>query len=361
MGRKPATSTRALAWGYNNLGGLGAGHTARALRPVPARAVPAHTIDLQGGTDFTVALTDSGELFTWGGNSRGQLGAGDHRSSRTARRVTLPPLAAISAGAGHVLAVTRNGDLFGWGDNRYGQVGDGSTVSRNRPVRIASVGRGARVATGTKCSMVVSASGHVSLWGDMIAGTSTASTSHHHDGVGRPLRLPAGRAAQVDAGEQHLVVLDRDGSLFGCGVDVHNRPVPERLRLDRSWGTVISICAGDYHTVALTDRGTVLTWGANTYGQLGLRNRKDRPHPTAVTMPRDVGRIVQVMAAGNVTLARTDAHHVFAWGHGELGQTGLGTTKDQLRPMSVKLPDHLTAASLHPGRFHALALTRPQR
>src|ERR1700744_6109303 len=93
-----ASTTNGLAGGHNNLGGLGTGHTAQARKPVRAPVVPAGSVDLQGGTDFTVALTDSGEVFSWGGNARGQLGAGDDQSSRTARRVTLPAIAAISVG-----------------------------------------------------------------------------------------------------------------------------------------------------------------------------------------------------------------------------------------------------------------------
>src|ERR1700744_2610828 len=102
-----ASTTNGLAGGHNNLGGLGTGHTAQARKPTHAPVVPAGTVDLQGGTDFTVALTDSGDVFSWGGNARGQLGAGRWRSGRSARQVELPKIAAISVGAGHVLAATR--------------------------------------------------------------------------------------------------------------------------------------------------------------------------------------------------------------------------------------------------------------
>ena len=67
--------TRGYSWGYNNAAGLGIGNVARALHPVPVE-LPAGTIDVQGGTDFTVALTSAGQVWAWGGNRYGQLGDG---------------------------------------------------------------------------------------------------------------------------------------------------------------------------------------------------------------------------------------------------------------------------------------------
>ncbi|HEX4520258.1 MAG TPA: hypothetical protein VH063_11825 [Gaiellaceae bacterium] len=66
------------AWGYNNAGGLGIGNVARATAPVPVE-FPRDTVNLQGGTDFTVALTSTGQVWTWGGNGYGQLGDGSNR------------------------------------------------------------------------------------------------------------------------------------------------------------------------------------------------------------------------------------------------------------------------------------------
>ena len=75
--QRPAGQPEAAgyAWGYNNAGGLGIGSVARALRPV-AISLPEGTVDVQGGTEFTVALTGTGQVWTWGGNRYGQFGDG---------------------------------------------------------------------------------------------------------------------------------------------------------------------------------------------------------------------------------------------------------------------------------------------
>jgi alpha-tubulin suppressor-like RCC1 family protein len=82
-------STSSFGWGYNNYAGLGLGHTARVLSPTPVQ-LPAGTVDVQGGTDFSVALTSSGQVFPLGGNRWGRSGDGTTRHQFAPQRVTLP-------------------------------------------------------------------------------------------------------------------------------------------------------------------------------------------------------------------------------------------------------------------------------
>ena len=79
----------AFVWGYNNSGGLGLGHSARAYQPVPAQ-LPDGTADVQGGGEFTVARTSDGELYAWGGNAFGQLGDHTTKTRPGWARVPLP-------------------------------------------------------------------------------------------------------------------------------------------------------------------------------------------------------------------------------------------------------------------------------
>lgn len=46
-------------------------------------------------------------------------------------------------------------------------------------------------------------------------------------------------------------------------------------------------CGGD-HSMALTESGTVITWGCNGYGQLGTGNTTNSPNPIKITV--DCGR-----------------------------------------------------------------------
>src|ERR1700761_3570970 len=139
-------SLRGYGWGNNSAGGLGVGSVARALMPV-GLALPEGTVDVQGGSDFTVALTSSGQVWAWGGNAYGQLGNGSSTRQLTPHLVELPrsvSAAAISVGADHVLVLSRTGSVYGWGRNLHGQVGNGTTTDCHEPVKL-SIGKIAKL------------------------------------------------------------------------------------------------------------------------------------------------------------------------------------------------------------------------
>jgi len=353
--------TRGYGWGYNNAGGLGIGSVARVLHPVPVQ-LPEGTTDVQGGTDFTVALTSAGQVWAWGGNGYGQLGGGGAKVRLAPERVRLPGMARvgeIAVGQDHVLALTREGDIYAWGRNHHGQLGDGSRSHRSTPVRVPLQGA-AHLGAGNAFSAAVTATGAVFTWGRATHRHSGHASGASPDGditQARSLPLPDGvKAAMVDAGQRHLIVLTDRGDLLTFGVDPAGKPLPAAIPLDPSWLPVAGVSAGDNHTAALTGTGVVLTWGANQHGQLGTGDTDNYPGPVAVRIPKLRGRVVEICAGADSVLARTDGHQVYAWGHGGFGQNGNGTTEDLTRPRLVQIPAEATVTGIHAGRYHSLAI-----
>ena len=163
---KEKQATYAYVWGYNNTGELGVNHAARVYAPRPAR-LPAGIVDLQGGANFSVALTESGRVLTWGSNEHGQLGDGSRRPRRTPQQVRLPDghrAAAIAAGTDHVVVVTTRGHLITWGRNHRGQLGTGDRDDRLSPkvVRAETV---RKVAAGDGISAAITPGGRLLTWG----------------------------------------------------------------------------------------------------------------------------------------------------------------------------------------------------
>ena len=79
--------------------------------------------DIDCGESHTVALTDKGEVYTWGGGLLGQLGHGDYF------RQTLPikvanladsEIVQLSCGKRHTAAINADGVLYTWGSNEHG-------------------------------------------------------------------------------------------------------------------------------------------------------------------------------------------------------------------------------------------------
>jgi alpha-tubulin suppressor-like RCC1 family protein len=119
---------------------------------------------------------------------------------------------------------------------------------------------------------------------------------------------------------------------------------------------VVAVAAGNSHTVALKDDGSVWAWGNNRWGQLGDGTTNASLLPLLVAGLND---ITAIAVGGTFAMALNADGSVWAWGANHAGQLGNGTIKDSLRPMQVKLPDGSSFSgvrALAAGLGHAVAL-----
>ena len=96
---------------------------------------------VESGLDHAVALSESGHLFIWGANDKGQLGniSASYLMSPLLFE-DLKNIRDVSVGNSHTLAIDKNGSLWFWGDNSYGQCGkDPNVVSTiKQPAKLES-------------------------------------------------------------------------------------------------------------------------------------------------------------------------------------------------------------------------------
>ena len=71
------------------------------------------------------------------------------------------------------------------------------------------------------------------------------------------------------------------------------------------FNTSPSITSGRYHSVALSDFGTVWAWGKNGYGELGDGTTTNRTTPVLVS---DLSNVIAVAAGYSYTLSK-QVHH----------------------------------------------------
>ncbi|MCL2228702.1 MAG: hypothetical protein FWC00_02610, partial [Firmicutes bacterium] len=108
--------------GWNEEGQLGAdvGCSLVAIQVRNLRDV----VQIDAGMLFSIALTRSGYVYAWGRNRMGTVGYENIDDQHRAQRVMgLSNITAISAGHEHVLALHQSGHVYAWGRNRNGQVG----------------------------------------------------------------------------------------------------------------------------------------------------------------------------------------------------------------------------------------------
>ena len=114
------------------------------------------------------------------------------------------------------------------------------------------------------------------------------------------------------------------------------------------------VAMGASHALAVRSDGTVLTWGADTYGQLGLGRALLSPVPVKVG---GLSQIKAVAAGSGHSLAVRADGTVWAWGSNEqFGKLGDGTTVDRPTPIQVGGVDQ--ASDICAGGWHSAVLRR---
>lgn len=172
---------RIMTWGANDKGQLGDGGamTSSAV-PIAAELVP-NVRSVSAGVFHSIALTQEGLVYTWGneGCQMGQTGCSsqphplpvpdpfDHAAPFTG-------VSAVVGGGWHTVALRADGTVWTWGGNSMGQLGIGSQDSDAHPypVQVSDPSDSSGYLTGVvaiaaKCfrSVALKADGTVVTWG----------------------------------------------------------------------------------------------------------------------------------------------------------------------------------------------------
>lgn len=123
------------------------------------------------GLNFTVFLTRQGHVFTCGMNTHGQLGHGDAVDRPTPKIIELlegaGSVVQISAGPSYVFAVTDNGEVYSFGSGSNFCLGHGEQQAEFQPRVIQAFRRKGihvvRVSAGDEHVVALDSSGCVSL------------------------------------------------------------------------------------------------------------------------------------------------------------------------------------------------------
>ncbi|XP_072935158.1 probable E3 ubiquitin-protein ligase HERC2 [Epargyreus clarus] len=147
---------KVFSWGDGDFGKLGRGGSEGCSVPMNIdRLNHLEVIQVECGAQFSLALTKDGEVWTWGKGDYFRLG---HGSDSHVRRPSIVEalrgqrVTHVAVGALHCLAVTQKGEVWSWGDNDHGQQGNGSTSVNRRPTAVSGVAGVHRAAAGSSHS-----------------------------------------------------------------------------------------------------------------------------------------------------------------------------------------------------------------
>ena len=320
-----------------------------------------------GRAHSCVVLSSLVRCWGFGGNGRlgnGTATIGDDETPGTAAPAGVGPVKAISAGDGHTCAILTDDTVRCWGFGGNGRLGYGNVdnIGDDEPP-----GAGGPVDLGGHKARAISAGGShtcavlddntVRCWGYGATGQlGYGVTTEFEPGVfvgidvgdnetpgsRPPVELGAGRTATaITAGENHTCAILDNGTVkcwgyatygqlgYGNGTWIGDDETPASAGPVNLGGQQAkAISAGGQHTCAVLDGGTVRCWGTGTNGQLGYGNRTPigDDEPVASAGPVDLGpRAAQAISAGREhTCALLDDSSVRCWGSNEFGQLGYG-------------------------------------
>ena len=299
-------------------------------------------VQFAAGGYHSLLVRDDGSVWAWGdGTNAGQLGDGA-TVIRTAPTRTngLSGAAVVAAGKFHSVAVLQDGTVWTWGLDQWGQLGLGSLGFGDHPIpkRVAALEGVAAVAAGRNHTVATNRAGSVVwAWGGREPSGQTCDGGN----VGfqtLPVGVPGiSRVAAIAAGDYHTLILKKDGSVWGCGPgavvgDVTSAPHSSPVQIT-GLSSVIAIAAGGNHSLALTQDGAVWAWGSNSSGQIGdgtTANSRVLP----VKVPGIAGAIA-ISAGYGHSVALTQDGSVWTWGQNDSGQLGVAVSASRATPARV--------------------------
>ena len=327
-------------------------------------------IQTVNGNGYSLALSADGTVYAWGRNEYGQLGNGV-----TATNSPIPvavktagtsmdgkTIMQVAAGATHSLALATDGTIYAWGKNEYGQLGNDSTINSPVPVAVKTTGtpmdgkKIIQIHAGYEHSLALASDGTVYTWGRNNYGQlgKNDATDAHIPAAVRTLGTPmAGKIiVQLAAGNSQSIALASDGTVYTWGWNQHGQlgngttmnsriPVAVVTAGTPLAGKVVSqIAAGNAHALAMTDDGTMYTWGWNQHGQLGNNSTINSSLPVIVKTtgtPLAGKMITQITSGGSPnSLVLANDGTMYTWGWNRYGQLGNGTTgMDAKTPVAV--------------------------
>lgn len=262
----------------------------------------------------------------------------DSKTLLSTKSAELNDIVSVSAGTTHSLALKADGTVWAWGSNQWGELGNGeSGGSSADPVQVKSPdGLGyltdvkAIAAGASWYSLALKNDGTVWTWGYNgygVRGTGIG-TSTITDGSSKLLtptqvKTSGGLTSiiAIAAGGNHSLGLKSDGNVFawgqnnngqiGIGCFLYNCSIA--LQPWQVISNVVSIAAGDRHSLAVKTDGSVWGWGTTSEGQLASVSNTFGVQAKPVQIPGIEG-IRSVSSKDYFSAALSESGKVFVWG-----------------------------------------------
>uniref|UniRef100_A0A673ZE63 non-specific serine/threonine protein kinase n=1 Tax=Salmo trutta TaxID=8032 RepID=A0A673ZE63_SALTR len=298
--------TWSVQGGAKMVGQLGHGDQASYRQPRKVERLQGKAIrQVACGADFTACVTDEDQMYMFGSDYYGCIGVENEQGMEVLEPVLLDffeerPVRQVSCGDNHVVVLTHSGDIYSWGCGEHGRLGLDCEDDFNSPMQV-EIPKGAiisSVSCGLDGTFFLTESGKV-----LACGNNDLNKLGLNLGVSGLKNLP-GEAYQ---GIPYTTTLTLVKQLARYKIQV--------------------ISAGKTHTAAIDERGRLMTFGCNKYGQLGVKDFK-KHQGVQLLLGSFGGKVVSKVSCGDgFTIAATKDNQIFAWGNAGNGRLGMPADK----------------------------------
>ncbi|XP_008336115.1 serine/threonine-protein kinase Nek9 isoform X2 [Cynoglossus semilaevis] len=292
--------------GAKMVGQLGHGDQASYRQPKRVEKLQGKAIrQVACGSDFTACVTDEDQMYMFGSDYYGCIGVEDALGSEVLEPVLLEffderPVRQVSCGDNHVVVLTHSGEIFSWGCGEYGRLGLECEDDFSSPMQV-----------------------------EVPKGAIISSVSCGSDGTF--YLTETGKVLACGNNEYNKLGLNQgfSGLKNHPGEGYQGIPYITTLTLVKQLSrfTIQAIAPGKTHTAAVDERGRLLTFGCNKYGQLGVKDFKKHQGVQVLVGPFGGKSLTKVSCGDGFTIAATEDNQIFAWGNAGNGRLGMPPDK----------------------------------
>lgn len=344
-------------------------------------------IKLAAAEFHSLALTSDGRIYSWGGNLHSKLGSTSGVTNGIpilVRSLMKKKIIEIAVGDYHSLALTDHGSLYSWGGGgssyNKGQCCHGDLIDRELPSKVMYF-------SDVYVTNIICGGYHTIIVTDdkVMKEKNTISYNNISQNIS---------ASHLKLKDKEKSISEKRQYIYGCGSNQYgqcgngtyedvltpqqivigefNNNLLKNNQINKSFQSkffndkqdllnqpiIIKIKCGGHHSIFLSDKGLVYTFGHGYTGQLGLGNTQNYPIPILVHSLSN--KFISDIAAGwSHSLVLTKEGHLYATGCGKWGALGMVNSEnkktftyiEETKYFNIKINN---MDGIHAGGHHSL-------
>lgn len=204
-------------WGYNTQGQIGDNSTIAKSTPVAICGIKKTFCQIAGGLRVSRAIDQYGQIWSWGRNTNGIIGNNSFLNYCTPVSVCGARKTFCKIGSSYLssYAIDQYGKIWSWGGNTYGELGDNTVVSKSTPIAIVgSTKTFCEIGAGQSYAIAIDKYGKVWAWGRFDAALVHPSISSTLTPVS--LNIANRTFCKIHSATSQ-VLIDKNGEAWGWG------------------------------------------------------------------------------------------------------------------------------------------------